>query len=67
MRHGLSAGRAGFDAGDVGFGHLPVPRQSKQQRHVYADSFTDKLADGEQPLVRRGDLDEDIGPVQRAP
>ena len=67
MLHGLSLGRARFDAGDVSFRHLPITRQPEEQRHVDADSFADELLDGRQPFGRRRDLDEDIRPVQRGP
>ena len=67
MLHGLALGRPRFDAGDVSFRHLPVTRQSKEQRHVDVDAFADELLDGGQPFGRRRDLDEDIGPVQRGP
>ena len=46
MLQRLPLGRARFEASDVGFRHLAVPRQSKQQRHVDADAFADQLLDG---------------------
>jgi hypothetical protein len=50
MLHGLSLGQARFDAGDVSFRHLPVARQSKEQRHVDVDSLADQLLDRGQPF-----------------
>src|ERR1017187_10886866 len=57
MLHGLPLGRARFDSGEVCFHHLPVTRQSKEQRHVDADAFADQLLDGGQSVGRRRHLD----------
>ena len=63
---GLS-GASHLGAGKVGFGHLPITRQPKEQRHVDADPFADELADRRQSFGRAGDLDEDVGTVEGSP
>jgi len=56
-----------FEAGKIGSGDLPVAGQSKQERDIDVDSFGDELLDGGDSLSGGGNLDENVGPIQRLP
>jgi len=54
MFHWPPLGCARFESYNIGFRHLPVTRQPKEQRDVDVGSFADELFDGGQSFGLTG-------------
>jgi hypothetical protein len=67
LRDRLALGDALLEPGQVRVDHLLVHLHAEDQRDVDADARRGGLADGGNALWIRGDLDEDVGPIDRLP
>ena len=57
----------GFQPGQVGVHHGPVPFDGEDQRHVDRDALADHRGDGRQAGFSGRDLDQQVGPVDDLP
>ena len=56
-----------LQAGQIGIHHQAVPFDGEDQCHVDRNSFGDNRSDRRQAGHRRGDLDQEVGPVDDLP